>query len=70
MNKNTATTEILLRALGLLALLLVIVASGTTVFQGLLGRQELLSITVAAAVLLGAAYYMRHKRLNAIEEEE
>lgn len=71
MNKtNTANTEILLRALGLIALVLVILASGMSTFRNLLNRQELLYIIISAAVLLGAANYMRHKRLNAAEEEE
>ena len=70
MNRNIFTTEVLLRALGLLALLLVILASGTSIFSRLLDRQDLLFITVAAAILLGAAYYLRHKRVNTEQEEE
>ena len=70
MNKNTATTEILLRAIGLILLLLVVLIRGTSVFPHFIPDDKLLYVAVLAAILLGAAYYLRNKRLKATEEEE
>ena len=70
MNKNTAITEISLRAVGLILLLLVVLMRGTDIIPHFIPDDKLLYIAGLGAILLGAAYYLRHKRLNAIEEEE
>nr|WP_067059765.1 hypothetical protein [Mucilaginibacter sp. L294] len=70
MNKNIFTTETILRALGLILLLLVVLVRSTSLFPDLIPQDKLLYVSIAAAVLLVIAFYLRNKRVNAAEEEE
>ncbi|MBD1387209.1 hypothetical protein IDJ75_18115 [Mucilaginibacter rigui] len=70
MNKNPLTTEIIFRALGLALLLLVILVRGTSLFPNLIPQDKLLYVAIAAAVLLGVAFYLRNKRVNTTEDED
>ncbi|MES2062950.1 MAG: hypothetical protein V4456_13575 [Bacteroidota bacterium] len=70
MNKNIFTPETILRALGLILLLLVVLVRGTSLFPDLIPQDKLLYVSITAAVLLLIAFYLRNKRLNTAEEEE
>jgi len=70
MNKNIFTPETILRALGLILLLLVVLVRATSLFPDLIPQDKLLYVSIAAAVLLIIAFYLRNKRLNSVEEEE
>ena len=70
MNKNLFTPETIFRALGLALLLLVVLVRGTSLFPDLIPQDKLLYVSIAAAVLLIIAFYLRNKRINAAEEEE
>jgi uncharacterized membrane-anchored protein len=70
MNKNLFTPETILRALGLALLLLVVLVRGTSLFPHLIPQDQLLYVAIAAAVLLGVAFYLRNKRLNTTDDNE
>ena len=70
MNKNLFTPETIFRASGLALLLLVVLVRGTSLFPDLIPQDKLLYVSIAAAVLLIIAFYLRNKRINAAEEEE
>jgi uncharacterized membrane protein len=70
MNKNPFTPETIFRALGLALLLLVVLVRGTSLFPDLIPQDKLLYVSIAAAVLLIIAFYLRNKRINAEEVEE
>ena len=70
MNKNTAITEISLRAVGLILLLLVVLMRGTDILPHFIPDDKLLYVAGLGAIMLGAAYYLRHKRINTEQEEE